>query len=58
MDAYKSGTKELLDVRDAESQMNQAELGLLNEKYTYLSALLDLEYAVNTKLTQTNGGQK
>jgi outer membrane protein TolC len=41
---------ELLDVRDAENQLNQAKLGLVNEKFNYLSGLLDLEYTLNTKL--------
>ena len=48
--AYRNGTVELLDVRDAESQLNQAKLGLVNEKFNYLSGLLDLEYTLNTKL--------
>jgi outer membrane protein TolC len=47
--AYQSGSKELLDVRDSESQLNQARLGKLSEEYNYLTALLDLEYA--TQLT-------
>jgi len=45
-EAYKQGTKELLDVKDSEQQLNQAELGKLQEQYNYLSALLDLEYAM------------
>jgi outer membrane protein TolC len=49
-EAYKVGTTELLDVRDAESQLSQAKLGLMNEKYTYLTTLLDLEYAINGNL--------
>lgn len=49
-EAYKAGTQELLDVKDAESQMNQAKLGLMSEKMNYISNLLDLEYAINTKL--------
>lgn len=49
--AYKSGTKELLDVRDSESSLSQAELGLTSEKYNYISALLDLEYAINEKIS-------
>lgn len=49
--AYRNGTKELLDLRDAETQLNQAKLGMLNEQYNYLSYLLDLEYTLNTKLT-------
>ena len=48
--AYRNGTAELLDVRDAENQLNQAKLGLANEKFNYLSGLLDLEYTLNTKL--------
>ncbi|GMO63606.1 MAG: TolC family protein [Treponemataceae bacterium] len=47
---YQSGGRELLDVRDAEASLTQAQLGLLNEKLNYLSNLLDLEYALNTKL--------
>lgn len=49
-EAYKAGTQELLDVKDAESQMNQAKLGLMSEKMNYITNLLDLEYAINTKL--------
>ena len=49
--AYRNGTKELLDLRDAENSLNQAKLGALNEQYNYLSYLLDLEYTLNTKLT-------
>lgn len=48
--AYRNGTVELLDVRDVENQLNQAKLGLVNEKFNYLSGLLDLEYTLNTKL--------
>lgn len=48
--AYRNGTMELLDLRDAENQLNQAKLGLANEKFNYLSGLMDLEYTLNTKL--------
>ena len=48
--AYRNGTVELLDVREAENQLNQAKLGLANEKFNYLSGLLDLEYTLNTKI--------
>lgn len=51
--AYKNGTKELLDVRDAEDQLNQAKLGLASQKFNYISALLDLETQLNTKLVNT-----
>ncbi len=49
VDAYDQGAAELLDVRDAETQLNQAKLGEMSERYNYLSSLLDLEYALNTK---------
>lgn len=50
--SYLGGTSELLDLRDAEDQLNQAKLGLVSEKYNYLSGLLDLEYMLNTKLSE------
>lgn len=53
--AYRNGTRELLDVRDAENQLNTAKFGLANQKFNYISALLDLEKTLNTKLT---GGEK
>lgn len=49
--SYRSGMTELLDLRDAETQLNQAKLGLLNQKYNYISALMDLEYTLNTDLS-------
>ena len=53
--SYRNGTSELLDLRDAEDQLNQAKLGLANEKYNYLSGLLDLEYMLNTNLSDIQG---
>ncbi|MBB5218332.1 TolC family protein [Treponema rectale] len=53
--AYRSGTTELLDLRDAENSLNQAKLGLANQKFNYISALLDLENTLNTTLTRTDG---
>jgi outer membrane protein TolC len=50
--AYESGTKELLEVQSASDELQKALLTLLNEKYNYLSGLLDLEYALNTALSE------
>ncbi len=50
--AFQNGTTELLDLRDSESQLAQARLGLANEGFNYISALLDLEYLVNADLTE------
>ncbi|MBQ5998826.1 MAG: TolC family protein [Treponema sp.] len=48
--AYNAGTQERLELQDSETQLNQAKLRLLNEKYNYISALLDLETKLNIKL--------
>jgi outer membrane protein TolC len=48
--SYNNGRTELLDVRDAENQLNQAKLGLASQKFNYISALLDLEQILNTNL--------
>lgn len=48
--AYNNGTQELLAVRDSESSLNQAKLGLMNENYNYISAVLDLETKLNITL--------
>lgn len=50
--AFKNGTTEYLDVKDAESQLAQAKLGLMNERYTYMTGILDLEYAINSELVK------
>lgn len=47
--SYRNGTTELLDLRDAEDQLNQAKLGLANQKFNYISALLDLETELNVE---------
>ena len=52
--SYRNGTTELLDLRDSESQLNQAKLGQLNQKFNYISALMDLEYTLNADLSSYN----
>lgn len=47
---YRAGSIEFLDLKDAENSLLQAEIGVLMEKYKYLSTLLDLEGAVNAPL--------
>ena len=54
--AYRNGTTELLDLRDSEQSLNQSKLGLINQKYNYMTALLDLENTLNADLT--SGGDK
>lgn len=50
--SYNNGRMELLDVRDAQTQLNQAMLGQLNQKFNYISALMDLEYELNSDLSE------
>lgn len=50
--SYQNGTTELLDLRDAESSLNQAKLGQLNQKFQYISAMMDLENTLNVTLTE------
>ncbi len=50
--SYRNGMTELLDLRDAETSLNQAKLGSLSQKYQYISALMDLEYTLNTTLVK------
>ncbi len=47
---YKAGTIEYLDLKDAENSLLSARIGVLSEKYNYLSMLLDLEKSLNAKL--------
>ena len=49
---YNNGSQEELAVRDAENSLNQAKLGLTNEKLTFITAVLKLENNLNTKLTK------
>lgn len=46
--AYQAGMTELLSLRDSETQLYQAKLGLANQKFNYISAMLDLEKILNT----------
>ena len=50
--SYRNGTTELLDLRDAETSLNQAKLGHINQKFQYISALMDLENTLNVDLTK------
>ena len=46
--SFKAGTRELLDVEDAQNKLFEANQSLLVSRYTYLSNLLELENALNT----------
>jgi outer membrane protein TolC len=48
--AYEKGGRELLDVQDAQASLQEARLSILNEKYNYIAALADLEFAVGRRI--------
>ncbi len=47
---YNAGVVELLAVEEAYDELEEAKLGVLEERYNYLIGLLDIEYALNTDL--------
>lgn len=51
-EAYNAGSRELLEVQNAELELRKARLEVLKAKYTYITGLLDLEYAVNQTLRE------
>jgi len=56
-EAYGAGIRNLLELDNAEDELRQAQLNLLNEKYRYLSYLFDLEYQIDTPLYVPLGGE-
>ncbi|MDR2702358.1 MAG: TolC family protein [Spirochaetaceae bacterium] len=44
--AYRNGLKQFIEVQNDELALRQARLGSLQQNYTYLMGLLDLEYAL------------
>ncbi len=53
-EGYNAGTVELLTFESASDDYQKARLDVLSEKFNYQSALLDLEYAVNSSLEAIN----
>lgn len=50
LDAYQQGATDFLDVQEADDDLEAARYDLLAEQFTYLSTLIDLEYALNTPI--------
>ena len=50
LDAYRGGTTDFLAVQKADDDLETARYTLLAERFTYLSTLIDLEYALNTPI--------
>jgi outer membrane protein TolC len=58
LESYNSGGIDLLEVKDAERELLQAKLSLLQEKFNYLKGRMDLEYELNIASTPQNGRDK
>ncbi len=54
-EGYKAGTRDLLDVRNAEQDLQKAQVDVLSDEYNYTAGLLDLEYALNATLDDIRG---
>lgn len=50
--AYRNGTTEYLNLMEAQTQLDQAKLGLISEKFNYLSDLMDLEQIINATILE------
>jgi outer membrane protein TolC len=44
--AFRAGLRDFLEVQNVEQQLRQAQLGVLQQEYNFLSGVIDLEYAV------------
>ncbi len=47
-EAYRQGAQDFLALQQAEDELNTAKKNLLEEKLNFMTALFDLEYALNT----------
>jgi outer membrane protein TolC len=53
--AYQNGLKQFIEVQNDELALRQARLGALQQNYTYLMGLLDLEYAIGVPFGTLGG---
>jgi outer membrane protein TolC len=52
--AFNAGLQDLIEVNNAQNQLNQAKLGVLQQQFNYLSGLIDLEYYVGVPFGTLN----
>ena len=53
--AYRAGLQDLLEVQNAELELRKARIGILEQNFTYLRALIDLEYAMGVPFGTLSG---
>lgn len=49
-EAYRSGTKDILNLQNSKTKLEKAKISLLEELINYLTTLIELEYQVNSEL--------
>lgn len=58
-EAYRAGLQDLLQVQNAELELKQARVSVLEQQFNYLNGLIDLEYAIGVPFgTLSSGGSK
>jgi outer membrane protein TolC len=45
-EAYRAGLTELLEMQNAELELRKARLGVLEQNFSYIQGLIDLEYSI------------
>jgi outer membrane protein TolC len=57
-EAYRAGLQDLLEVQNAELQLRQARVAVLQQQYNYFSGLIDLEYSIGVPFGTLSGERK
>jgi len=56
--AFRAGLQDLLQVQNAELELKQAKVSMLEQQFNYLNGLLDLEYSIGVPFGTLNSGVK
>jgi outer membrane protein TolC len=56
--AYRAGLQTLVEVQNAELELQKAKIGILEQQFTYLQGLIDLEYAMGVPFGTLSGSIK
>jgi outer membrane protein TolC len=57
-EAYRAGLQDFNSVQNAEEALRQARLGVVQQQYSYLTGLIDLEYAIGVPFGTLSGVQQ
>jgi outer membrane protein TolC len=58
-ESYRAGLSDFLQVQSAELELRKARAGMTEQRFNYLTSLIDLEYSIGVPFgTLGNGGAK